>query len=106
MKTKPGYTGVTIQKPPGISASAAAIFCAPEKCARSNRKSHFPPVALWRIAGRYSRNGWIGYWQALAAGSSVLVAEDGQIIEVFPDGSRKVIKQIAKPIRINFCLDK
>jgi hypothetical protein len=46
------------------------------------------------------------YWQALAAGSSVLVAEDGQIIEVFPDGSRKIIKQIAKPIRINYCPDK
>ena len=41
------------------------------------------------------------YWQALAAGSSVLIAEDGQIIEVFPDGSRKVIKQIAKPTKVN-----
>ncbi|MGD0959496.1 MAG: hypothetical protein ABSB19_06790 [Methylomonas sp.] len=41
------------------------------------------------------------YWQALATGSSVLVAEDGQIIEVFPDGGRKVIKQIAKPTKVN-----
>jgi len=40
------------------------------------------------------------YWQALAAGSSVLIAEDGQILEVFPDGTRKLVKQIAKPIHI------
>lgn len=41
------------------------------------------------------------YWQALAAGSSVMVADGGQIVEVFPDGNRKVVKQINKPIRIN-----
>jgi hypothetical protein len=34
------------------------------------------------------------YWQALASGSSVLKVEDGAIIEVFPDGSRKWVKQI------------
>ena len=34
------------------------------------------------------------YWQALANGSSVLKVEKGEIIEVFPDGSRKFIKKI------------
>lgn len=34
------------------------------------------------------------YWQALATGSSVLKVEQGEIIEVFPDGSRKLIKKI------------
>jgi hypothetical protein len=40
------------------------------------------------------------YWQALANGSSVLKVERGEIIEVFPDGSRKVIKQIAPLIPV------
>lgn len=35
------------------------------------------------------------YWQALAAGSSVLVVENGAIVEVFPDGSRRFVKHIA-----------
>ena len=34
------------------------------------------------------------YWQALATGSSVLVSEDGQLVEKFPDGTRKVVKQL------------
>jgi hypothetical protein len=34
------------------------------------------------------------YWQALATGSSVLVSEDGVLIEIFPDGTRKVLKQL------------
>lgn len=37
------------------------------------------------------------YWQTLASGDSVVIAQDGQLIEVFPDGRRKVIKEIAKP---------
>ena len=45
------------------------------------------------------------YWQALAAGSSVMVADGGQIVEVFPDGDRKIVKQISKPIRINAVVD-
>ncbi|HEX4839079.1 MAG TPA: hypothetical protein VFU89_01405 [Rhabdochlamydiaceae bacterium] len=32
------------------------------------------------------------YWAALASGSSVLVRENGNLVEVFPDGTRKVIK--------------
>ena len=34
------------------------------------------------------------YWQALATGSSVLVSEDGVLVEIFPDGTRKVLKQL------------
>lgn len=37
------------------------------------------------------------YWQTLASGQSVLVAEAGKLIEVFPDGSRMFIKDIPKP---------
>ena len=37
------------------------------------------------------------YWQTLASGQSVLIAEDGNLIEVFPDGTKQVIKAIAKP---------
>jgi hypothetical protein len=34
------------------------------------------------------------YWQTLASGDSVLVSEDGHLVEVFPDGTRKIIKKI------------
>lgn len=34
------------------------------------------------------------YWQALASGSSVLVCENDVLVETFPDGSRKVLKQL------------
>lgn len=37
------------------------------------------------------------YWQALASGSSVLQSENGAIYEVFPDGTRKLIKTTARP---------
>ena len=40
------------------------------------------------------------YWHALSAGSSVLIAQDGQLIEVFPDGSRIVRKEIPKSVKI------
>jgi len=40
------------------------------------------------------------YWQALAAGSSVLKVANGCIVEVFPDGTRRVIKQIGEPIPV------
>ncbi len=35
------------------------------------------------------------YWQALASGSSVLVAENGVINEIFPDGTVKFVKKIS-----------
>ena len=34
------------------------------------------------------------YWAALASGSSVLVSENGSLVEVFPDGQRKFIKKL------------
>lgn len=34
------------------------------------------------------------YWQALATGSSVLVFEDGELVEIFPDGTRKMVKHL------------
>jgi len=40
------------------------------------------------------------YWQALASGSSVLEVDQGHIVEVFPDGSRKTIKKIDEPIPV------
>lgn len=35
------------------------------------------------------------YWAALASGSSVLVSENGDLVEVFPDGKRKFIKHLS-----------
>jgi hypothetical protein len=34
------------------------------------------------------------YWAALATGSSVLVTENGRLVEVFPDGERKFIQEL------------
>jgi hypothetical protein len=40
------------------------------------------------------------YRRTLAAGHSVLVSDNGIICEVFPDGTRKTIKQIESPTRM------
>jgi hypothetical protein len=40
------------------------------------------------------------YWAALASGSSVLISENGKLLEVFPDGSHKFIKHLAPSIRV------
>jgi len=40
------------------------------------------------------------YWQALAEGSKVLKAEDGFLIEVSPDGSKKVLKPLPPQIKV------
>ena len=40
------------------------------------------------------------YLQALAAGYSVLIAEEGALVEVFPDGTKKVLKQLEPPITV------
>jgi hypothetical protein len=37
------------------------------------------------------------YWQALASGSSVLESDHGVIYEVFPDGTRKLVKTTTAP---------
>jgi len=40
------------------------------------------------------------YWQTLTSGNKVMIAENGFLIEVSSDGSRKVVKEIGKPIRV------
>ena len=40
------------------------------------------------------------YWSALASGSSVLVSENGDLVEVFPDGKHKFIKQLPPAIPV------
>lgn len=40
----------------------------------------------------------VAYWQALAAGRSVLVSEGNAICEVFPDGIRKFVKATGRPL--------
>lgn len=40
------------------------------------------------------------YWAALASGSSVLVSENGDLVEVFPDGKRKFIKKLPPSIPV------
>jgi hypothetical protein len=40
------------------------------------------------------------YWAALASGSSVLMSEDGNLVEIFPDGHRRIIKPLAPRIAV------
>ena len=40
------------------------------------------------------------YERALAAGQSVLIADNGALVEISPDGSRRVIRQIAPNIPV------
>lgn len=34
------------------------------------------------------------YWQALASGNNILASEGGKLVEIHPDGSRKIIKTL------------
>lgn len=40
------------------------------------------------------------YWQALASGSSVLIAENGEIKEVFPDGTKRTVEKIEPFVKV------
>lgn len=40
------------------------------------------------------------YWAALATGCSVLISENGNLVEVFPDGRHKFIKHLAPAIPV------
>ena len=40
------------------------------------------------------------YWAALASGSSVLICENGNLVEVFPDGKQKFIKHLSPSIPV------
>jgi hypothetical protein len=42
----------------------------------------------------------VAYWQALAAGLSVLVCEDGAIYENFPDGSRRFVMKTEPRVHV------
>jgi hypothetical protein len=46
------------------------------------------------------------YWDTLASGEKVMIAENGQLIEVSPDGTRTVYKEIDKPVKVNTRLFK
>jgi len=43
----------------------------------------------------------VAYWNTLGAGHSVLESEEGFIYETFPDGSRKIVKEIEPPIVVD-----
>ena len=49
-------------------------------------ESHIPELAAAAVTQ--------AYWTALASGHSVLEADDGKLIEVFPDGTRKFIENL------------
>ena len=60
--------------------------------AMSYLEEHIPELA--NIAFKQA------YWAALASGSSVLVSENGKLIEVFPEGRHKFIKNLAPSIPV------
>lgn len=37
------------------------------------------------------------FWETLASGDSAVIVENGAIVEVKPDGTRTILKEIAKP---------
>ena len=55
-------------------------------------ENQFPPLS--GVAFETARK------QALASGLSVLQSEDGVIYEVFPDGSRRRVKEIEPPTKV------
>ncbi len=40
------------------------------------------------------------YWAALASGSSVLMSENGNLVEIFPSGKRKIIKPLPPSTKV------
>lgn len=44
----------------------------------------------------------VAYWKTLASGSSVLETDGGAIYEVFPDGTRHLVKQIEPPTPVEY----
>lgn len=40
------------------------------------------------------------YWRALASGSRVLVGENDQLVEVAPDGSRRVVRALEPDVAV------
>ena len=60
--------------------------------AMSYLEEHIPELAI--LAFKQA------YWAALASGNSVLVSENGKLVEVFPDGKHKFIKHLAPAIQV------
>lgn len=42
----------------------------------------------------------VAYWQALASGQLVLISSEGGLYEALPDGTRKLVKPLAKPLSV------
>lgn len=42
----------------------------------------------------------VAYWQALASGQAVLVSGEDGIYQALPDGTRKLVKTLAKPLSV------
>lgn len=55
-------------------------------------EEHIPELAAAAITQ--------AYWSALASGSTVLEADNGMLVEVYPDGTRKIIKPLPPRIKV------
>lgn len=42
----------------------------------------------------------VAYWQALATGQKVLVSGEEGLYQVFPDGTRQLVKPLDKPLSV------
>lgn len=40
------------------------------------------------------------FWNTLASGNSVIIAQKGKLWEVYPDGTRRFIKDIIGPVTV------
>ncbi|MFA6915067.1 MAG: hypothetical protein WC222_01605 [Parachlamydiales bacterium] len=57
------------------------------------QEEHIPELAQAAIVK--------AYWEALAVGSSVIECRDGVLIEIFPDGSHRVIRKLTPSFKIS-----
>lgn len=55
-------------------------------------EEHIPEVAIAAFKQ--------AYWAALASGSSVLMSENGNLVEIFPDGKKKIIKPLPPATKV------
>ncbi len=42
----------------------------------------------------------VAYWRVLAAGRTVLISDQGGVYEVFPNGARRLIKTVGRPLDV------
>jgi len=56
-------------------------------------ESHIPELA----EGAFKQ----AFWQTLSDGVSVMIAENNQLVEVFPDGTKKIIRELSHHIEHN-----